>query len=223
MDQDRFNNQEPLANQEVSSSIDTPLGVIESYYCGVLYRWYAGSEADDMSVTDNTTYRRLIGGTYAQECSVVSVYNPSICPCWHNNCAASYSSSTDEYSDIVSIEDFNLVNHGSFGRSILTTTKYLVRTAVSSIPNQIDQDHFIWDHDGSSSNKIYATIEYNNEMIDVVLNIPLFGYRSATFSVGGQSFTMRTGPRRVSIKADASSNIPLNDFCFAFRAYSFIQ
>ena len=53
-------------------------------------------------------------------------------------------------------------------------------------------------------------------MVDVSVGIPfLFGYSSTDFTVGGQSFKLRTGPNKVSICAN--SNIPINDFAMAFN------
>lgn len=198
-----------------SNTIYTPTCLIVKHYCGVQYQWFAGQGADDMSITNSPEYHDLIGGTYYHENSLVNYYNPSFCPSWYSSCAASYYSNLDEYSDFVYTTDFN---NGKYGQSIYATKKYFSNPGISTIPCTIDQKNFIWKHDGSSSSVIYGTVVYNNEMVDITLDIPFLGYKSTTFSVGNQSFVLRTGPNKVSIRANSNASIPINDFGFAFIA-----
>lgn len=202
----------PIIETISGHTLYAPTCKIVRFYYGVQYQWTAGLGADDMSVTDNNLTYRLIGGTYFQENSVVCGYSPSICPAWHNDCAASYYSDTNEYSEYSYNTDFNNYKHG---QSIYSTKKYF-DYPTASIPNKIDQKGFIWEHDGTSSYVIYATAAYNNEMTNIELSIPFIGLKSTTFSLGGQDFILRTGPKKVSVRAVSSSNIDINDFAFAF-------
>ena len=206
--------EEPVVEMIRSTSIEKPTCVIVRYYCGVQYQWTSGSGADDMSLTDNAVVKRLIGATYYQECSTIcSSYSKNICPPWHNSVAASYYSSIQTYSDYSFVTDFN---NGQYGKSLYATDLYFDPTTSSEVPCDIDQTNFIWKHGGTSAYTIYGTVQYNRQMVNVVLEIPFLGYKSTTFTVGNQSFVLRTGPNKVSIRANSSSNIPVNDFAFAF-------
>lgn len=198
--------------------INTPVCEITPFRFGVQYHWTTGEGADDISVSTSPTYYNLIGDTTFDENIVVNSYNPSICPSYYD-CAASYYSSLDTYSSFVYSTDFNDDYPGQYGRSMFPTRNYFNNPyGASQIPCNLDQAGFIWDHEGSSSNKFYATIAYNNDMVDVEVDIPFLGYKSVDFIVGGQSFRIRTGPNRASIRANGGRNIPINDFAMAFKA-----
>lgn len=195
--------------------INTPVCQIIKFRFGVQYHWTTGEGADDISVSTSPIYYNLIGDTTFDENIVVNSYNPSICPSYYD-CAASYYSSLDTYSSFKYSTDFN---DGQYGRCMFPTRNYFNNPyGASQIPCNIDQEGFIWNHEGSSSSTFYATVAYNNDMVDVEVDIPFLGYRSVDFVVGGQSFRIRTGPNRASICANGGRNIPINDFAMAFKA-----
>lgn len=209
---------EPTTKVLVNSELNTPVCYIKQYNFGVSYQWTAGAGADDLSVSTSNVYYDLVGDIYFEENVVVNSYNPSFCPSYRS-VAASYYSSLDEYSDFVYSTDFNTANPGQYAQSRYSTTNYFKNeNAVTQIPCQLDQVGFIWEHHANFNYRVYVTIRYNNEMVDVSVGIPfLFGYSSTDFTVGGQSFKLRTGPNKVSICANSDINIPINDFAMAFN------
>lgn len=78
-----------------------------------------------------------------------------------------------------------------------------------------------WEHFGGTGDKIYFSIAYNGQVAeeseDLFLTIPWIGYQSVSVVVNGVTFSVRTGPDKISVKASTSVECNLYDTVFAFK------
>ena len=98
--------------------------------------------------------------------------------------------------------------------------KPVTRANAGYIPTEFDQTapiyNNVWEHNGSRGNIIIGTIVYQGNCWDFNLTIPLLGTKSTAAVLDGVTFTVRTGPNKVSVKA--SETVPITSInAFAFR------
>ena len=86
-----------------------------------------------------------------------------------------------------------------------------------TIPTSYDQSENLWEHGGGGTNIICFSIAYNGEVKDGEVQIPrLWGTNEIKLTVGGVEFGVRTGPNKVSVKANQSVKCNTYDTMFAF-------
>ncbi len=90
------------------------------------------------------------------------------------------------------------------------------RTVNATIPTSYDQAGTVWEHNGSDT--IYFTIACNGEVANGTVKIPPLFTRSTTLTVGGVTFGVRTGPNKVSVKANTEVTCTSQTNVFAFYA-----
>ncbi len=88
------------------------------------------------------------------------------------------------------------------------------------IQTSFDQEGSIWEHHGSTGKRIYFSICYNGVAAGdgdtASVEIPWIGYRSTELKVNGVTFTVRTGPKKVSVKASETVSCDKYGNLFAF-------
>ena len=78
-----------------------------------------------------------------------------------------------------------------------------VMKMMGTIPTTYDSAGWVWDHGLGFNDEIKFTIAHRGIAQDGEVTIPLIGYSSKSIEIEGVTFTVRTGPNRVSIKADS--------------------
>ncbi len=100
------------------------------------------------------------------------------------------------------------------------STKYTIvnRTASGNvIATNFDKSSNVWKHNGKNGKMIKGTIAHNGEAKNIEVKIPFIGYNiSAEVEVGGVTFQLRTGPNKVSIKANKEIKCDDTQIVFAF-------
>ena len=82
-------------------------------------------------------------------------------------------------------------------------------------PTEFDQTYYVWTHNSWWPKKIKGTIEYNNQISDIEVDIPILGTLSSSVTLDGVTFSLRAGPYRCSVKVD-TPNISATDTQFMF-------
>lgn len=119
-----------------------------------------------------------------------------------------YSSYNDDLRGHMSGQDLEFVTHrGIVGKTNIYTV----------IPTSFDQSQNTWEHGAAPTNYILFSIAYNGEIADGEIKIPSIFTRSVSVTLGGVTFTVRSGPNQVSVKA--SEAVVCNDYntMFAFQ------
>lgn len=112
------------------------------------------------------------------------------------------------------------VKHGIDCRYQYIDKYNYVMSSGGDLPTKYDQQDFVWEHHSGSSAILKGTISYNNAIADIQVNVPWIGLNTSTATVGGVTFSFRTGPNKCSIKV-SQSGITSASFRFAFaRAYN---
>ncbi len=70
-------------------------------------------------------------------------------------------------------------------------------------------------HNAQAGDWVMGTIEYKGELKDVEVQIPASGTQESSVVVNGETFYLRTGPYRCSIRA-VSSGLYVSNLRFAF-------
>lgn len=79
---------------------------------------------------------------------------------------------------------------------------HIATMATGRIPTIFDEEGTIWEHGGNTSFLIKFTIAYHGIIVaDQTIGIPFFGTKSTSVEIDGVTFSIRTGPKKVSIKA----------------------
>jgi len=137
-------------------------------------------------------------------------YGSTTChPFYYNVSAYCEECKTRSLSNGVMIGDYS---NGYDGYALKGCTNYKID---GTIPTDLDEDGSIWAHGGGDI--IYFSIAYKGQAKDGQVTIPWLGTRSVDIPIGGVTFTVRTGPNKVSVKA--STNIQCNEYdtIFAFK------
>lgn len=88
-----------------------------------------------------------------------------------------------------------------------------------TIPTKIDQDGSIWEHNCPGGKTIHFSIAYNGAAVDGELTVPgWFQTRTFTTTLKGVTFTVRTGPYKISIMA--SQEVTCSPYMNVFAFYS---
>ena len=126
----------------------------------------------------------------------------------------SYNSSTGLYSQTISLEHYIQVGDGLASALYGELCRYDVVDGIDiskipydesrMMPTEFDQTYYIWNHDSGWLHTIKGTIEYNDQISDIEVSIPLLGTVSTSVTLDGVEFSVRTGPNRCSIKVNQS-------------------
>ena len=134
-----------------------------------------------------------------------------VCRAYCSSCGQ-YSSYNDVLRDHMSGQDLGYSTpDGIVGKTNIYTV----------IPTSFDQSQNTWEHGAAPTNYILFSIAYNGEIVDGEIEIPHIFTRSVSVTLGGVTFTVRSGPNQVSVKA--SELVGCNDYntMFAFRVATF--
>ena len=130
-----------------------------------------------------------------------------VCRAYCSSCGQ-YSSYNDDLRDHMSGQDLEFVTHrGIVGK----TGTYTV------IPTSFDQSQNSWEHGAAPTNHILFSIAYNGEIADGEIVIPSIFTRSVSVTLGGVTFTVRSGPNQVSVKASEAIYCNNYNTMFAFQ------
>ena len=185
------------------------------YNMVVFYDWAVGTGGDKVALGYNWQYYTNMGTPTYREYAFTDYVGTNHCdPDYF--LGKSYYSLTNTYSfDTASLEHTEYVNgvpNARYGRNAkypcVGRFNFLSVNVGSTVPTSYDQTHYIWDHNSNNDYKIKATIAYNGEYADIEVDIPWIGYKTSSVTVGGQTFYLRTGPNRCSIKAANSGLNP---------------
>ena len=189
------------------------------YNMVVFYDWAVGTGGDKVALGYNWQYYTNMGTPTYREYEFTDYVGTNHCdPDYF--LGKSYYSLTNTYSyDTASLENTEYVNgvanaRYGYNAKYICVGKFNINI-VTSIPTSYDQTNFIWTHNAGRSDIIKATIEYNGEVADIEVTVPLLGYKTSSVTVGGQTFYLRTGPNKCSIKA-ANSGLNSAYLNFAF-------
>ena len=193
------------------------------YNMVVYYDWAVGTGGDKVALGYNWQYYTNMNAPTYREYAFTDYVGTDHCdPDYF--LGKSYYSLTDTYSAAYTslerdVPQSNGVTNVRYGYDAKYTCvgrfNYLSVNVGSTIPTSYDQTHYIWDHNAGNGDVIKATIEYNGSYADIEVKIPLLGYKTSSVTVGGQTFYLRTGPNRCSIKA-ANSGLNPAYLNFAF-------
>ncbi|MBR2967459.1 MAG: hypothetical protein IKC35_01615 [Clostridia bacterium] len=230
-DLSRSTNYNPICTIYTSTEIDdkttllSPNNVtynnVSVYNTAVVYHWDTNGYGTELALSNSNSVYYLMGTTTYKDIVFPSFVNSTECVP-NFKYAKSYSSTSNNYSDYTTIAWEYLENNGEY----ISVNYYhdcelkvkgrfdAIHFVGSTVPTEYDQSSFVWEHGLAWNKWIYGTVTYNGEVSDIEVKVPLVGYKTTTVTVGGVSFSLRTGPNKVSIKANSTANI--NTFNFAF-------
>ena len=207
-----------------TSSIAAPTVIWDNsqYNMIVRYDWRVGRGGDDIAMSQDWQHYYLIGDVIYRTNEFPEDIGTNHCdPDYflgksYNSSSNTYSSSYTSLEHDVDMGDYVLVRYGYDSRyTAVGRFAYWVFGPNSKIPTSYDQDYYIWKHNSSSGHTIKGTIQYKGQLADIEVSIPWIGYKTSSVIVNGETFYLRTGPNKCSIKA-ASSNLNVSDLNFAF-------
>ncbi len=211
--------------EPTSAAIDAPILTWTAYNTLVHYDWRAGHGGDELYMMNGDPYQNwsIRSGSYSETVwPHATDWGYNLCsPCYwsaktYNSIAKTYSEQTTEIcygvdmGNIISMRygyecKYNVV--GRFNSSMVNMG--------SKIPTSYDKDNYIWKHHSKKGHTIKGTIMYHDQYSDIQVSIPLVGYKTTSVTLDGQTFYLRTGPNKCSVKAK-SSGIPAQELFFAF-------
>ncbi len=90
-----------------------------------------------------------------------------------------------------------------------------------TITTSYDKDGSIWEHRGSTGDRIYFSVAYNGvaagDGVSASVKVPWIGTNETSITVNGVTFSVRTGPNKVSVKA--STDVVCNSYGTLFAYY----
>ena len=185
------------------------------YNTVVFYDWAVGTGGDKVALGYNWQYYTNMGTPTYREYAFTDYVGTYHCdPDYF--LGKSYYSLTNTYSfDTTSFERTEVINGVQNARygydaqyKCVGRFNFLSVNVGSTIPTSYDQTHYIWNHNSNKDHTIKATIAYNGEYADIEVDIPWIAYSTKSVTVGGQTFYLRTGPNKYSIKAANSGPNP---------------
>ena len=178
----------------------------------VRYDWRVGRGGDDLAMSRNWQYYNLIGDVIYRTYEFPEYVGTNHCdPDYflgksYNSSLKVYSSSYTSLEHDVDMGEYILVRYGYESKySAVGRFAHWSFGSESTIPTSYDQDHYIWNHNSSNGHKIKGTIAYQDQLADIEVTIPWIGYKTSSVVINGETFYLRTGPNRCSIKAQSSN------------------
>ena len=192
------------------------------YNMVVRYDWRVGRGGDELAMSKNWQNYVLIGDDVYRTDEFPEDTGTNHCDPYYF-LGKSYNSSSETYSyDYTSLEhdvdmgEYTLVRYGYDSKyTCVGRYAYWGFSSNSTIPTSYDQDHYLWYHHSSNGHTIKGTISYKGQLSNIEVAIPWIGYKTTSVTINGETFYLRTGPNKCSIKA-GSSNIRPTDVRFAF-------
>ncbi len=207
----------------MSSSTIAPPNVEyrQAYNMVVKYDWTVGAGGDKLEMSRNFNYFESNGVRY-----IVYQFPNNL---GSKNCDPEYFrgrsclTSTNEYSEVTSLEHLVKISDSRYETRYGYDCKYIPVgrfekaqiVPENKIPTSYNVEKFYWYHTGGTGQTIKATIEYDGVLGDISLKIPLLGYKTASVTIDGITFALRTGPKKCSLKVDRS-DLPAWKLNFAF-------
>ena len=191
-----------------------------SHYCFGVYQFrqedphadqiafkYMENEQYDAFVL-NATYNQIANYVVVPNVGSVSFFpHCYVCRAYCSSCGQ-YSSYNDVLRSHMSGQELEFLTHrGIVGK----TGTYTV------IPTSFDQSQNTWEHGAAPTNYIFFSIAYNGEIADGEIEIPPIFTRSVSVTLGGVTFTVRSGPNKVSVKASEAIYCNNYNTMFAFQ------
>lgn len=212
----RASNGSVISNMSMSTSIPAPTISYTTFNTAIKYKWSPANGSDGVAMTDDERYYYLQGsGNYSISAFIYDIGSKYCEPDFY--AGKTYRYQTGVYSaETASLEHLEggVVRYG-YEATYKALGKFSPAAAPSYIPTSYDQSSFYWAHNSGFSRTIKGTIEYNGEVEDIEVNIPMLGYKTVTATVGNQKFYLRTGPNFCSIKVD-NSGVSSAGFRFVF-------
>lgn len=208
----------------------------EAHYCLVAYSFTQEDPRPDYVQIKPTLYEVYNFHEFLTFPNKTSYYtvipystgNNMCIPAYRYYCA--YDSSYHYYSATQYIED-----------SCLNACKYPVNPEcryllVETIPTEYDQSQNKWDHGADVGEAIHFSIAFNGIVVDGEVTVPWLGYRSVEIpitydmtyvtekgdtvgTIESVTFSVRTGPNAISIKADREVKCNNYNTMFAFEYF----
>ena len=206
-----------------SSSIEAPSVIWDNtqYNMIVCYTWRVGNGGDDIAMSSNQQSYRLVGDVVYRTYEFPERAGTNHCdPDYYigksyNSSTKTYSSSYTSLEHEVDMGTYISVRYGYDARYTCVDTYTYWVNGVGNVPTSFDKEHFIWNHNSGSGKTIKDTFAFQDQLADINLQIPIFGYKTASITIKGETSYLRTGPNKCSIRAE-SSNIHTYDIRFAF-------
>ena len=211
-----------MASTYASIAAPTVIWDNTQYNMIVRYDWRVGRGGDEIAMSRNWQHYFLMGdilyrtyefpeNTGTNHCDPDYFLGKS-----YDSYSQTYSSSYTSLEHDVDMGDYILVRYGYESRySAVGVFAYWVFSSESTVPTSYDKDYYIWKHNSSNGHTIKGTIQYKGQLADIEVKIPWIGYKTSSVEINGETFYLRTGPNKCSIKA-ASSNVHTHDLRFAF-------
>lgn len=199
---------------QTADTVSMPKYEYVKYNVAVQYKWNAGFNGDTLYMGSYAYMRDVHSTTYSEIKWPRAV--------GYRNCdalayiAKSYNYSTETFSDTYNLEHTvnGTVRYGEDCNC--SPIAFYDSTFLSgSIPTSFDEDNFIWKHNHSNKDNIEATIQYNNIITNMKVEIPFWGTNKTVATLDGVTFELRTGPNKCSIRT-TSKNISVKDISFGF-------
>lgn len=214
-------NSSPNVKAVSATAPERPDVTMTYYNTMVAYKWDAGYNGDQLAMY-RYQYNLIGSDSYFEYAVAKDTYGSTECdPRYY--AAKSYNNSTGLYSSETSLEhgvdmgDYTQVRYGYDCKIAATgefpTAHYPTGTTV---PTEYDKSYFIASHNADWRDYIKGTICYQGIYLsDIQVRVPLLGYETASVTLNGVTFTLRTGPNKVSIKA-SHNGINMGDFTFMY-------
>ncbi len=205
---------------------------VSLYNTAVVYKWSTNGYGTELALSPTNasgTYHLMGSTTYndiafpqftnSQECEPTFKYGKN------------YNSSTGSYSDYTTIaweHEVWEINDAGEEELQYVQVKYAhecnrivagkfepVHYVGTAVPTDYDQNAFVWTHGLKTGKTIYGTVSYNGEINDIEVTVPWIGYKTTEVKLGGVTFSLRSGPSKVSIKASSAVSIDMFNFAYA--------
>lgn len=202
-----------------------PSLTMNTYNTAVSFTWTVGSGGDSMQFSgNNINWRTVHASTYTIH-QFPSVWDHDDRCEPDDHLYRSYNTSTGLYSQTISLEKTVTVGEGLeillYGGQCRFKVvdgldiSEIPRDELYSMPTSFDQTHYIWNHNASNGDIIKATIAYQDEIVDIEVDIPWIAWHNKEVTLNGVTFSLRTGPNRCSIKVN-QTGIRVTDVQFMF-------
>lgn len=199
----------------LSSEVGMPTLNPIIFNTAVLYKWYAGENADQLSFGMPGYSHYFVNNTYFEELTFANEVD-NICEPF-NYIARSYNSETKQFSETYTISNDigNRIIHGYPSNFIIKGKYNYAMAAQGNLPTSFDQTNYIWEHGAKNYRYVKATISYHGYVADIQVQVPPLGYKTESVILDGVTFSLRSGPWKCSIKV-SQANQSNSTLRFAF-------
>ncbi len=191
-----------------------------TYNTAVVYEWNTNSNGTELALSSTNVAYTLMGTTTYKDIAFPTLSGEKNCEPQFKY-AKNYNKATNSYSTYTTIAweqdkgDYIQTNYSYDCKYIVDGHFSIAHATSAEVPTEYDKGGFTWNHGGNVGTTIYGTVSYDGDVSDIEVKIPLLGYKTSSVVVGGVKFSLRTGPKKVSIKANSYASIVTFNFAFA--------